>query len=453
MEILQLTVLSLAGVAAAALLPVLALAVYRRVEAGLALLALLVVLDMCLRESLALKLGISVYPADAAYLLVALVGAARIVLVRPSVAVSGLWLAFGAVLALSFVLGTAQYGTAAGVQFRGYFYSWTAAFYAMSFRFEPRLLRRTLSIFVWLGAWVQLATLLGWFSLATGVAVLAPNLDADTTETLRVVRASEALLLADAIMLSLCFARLGGAMRLLRPFNLLWIPSLLLLQHRSVWVAALGGVATALGLRRGERVRVNPTQAAIGAALAAGVLVAVMLSGRGAESVASAVGESARRGVMLEDTAAWRLNGWRQLLDKWSSAGPEVLAVGFPFGSDMTRYERQGGTLMRIKVAAHNAYVQTLYNSGLVGLGLFLAFAAQLAWSLLKLSANPECRDDCRALLAVLACQLLFYIPYGVAPLQMFFMGVGFAYAAAHRRPQPIPIDASAPSFADVSPR
>jgi len=262
--------------------------------------------------------------------------------------------------------------------------------------------------------------------------IIAPYLDADNMETLRVVNAQEALFLADAILLTLFFARLGGAMRSLRWLNLLWIPTLVILQHRSVWVAAIGAIAAALVLQRENRVRFNPTQVVLGAAVAATILVAAILSGRGTEAVASAVGDSARRGVMLQDTASWRLKGWQDLLKRWSAGGPDVLAIGFPMGFSMDRYTDPRNRATLVSVGAHNAYVQILYNSGIIGLACFLVFFAHEAWALKKLGETERCRTTSRALLALLVCMLLFYIPYGLVPLQTFLMGIAYGYVRSN---------------------
>jgi hypothetical protein len=431
MEEIKLLVMFGVAVAAAALIPFLVLAIYRRVEAGLALLAVLVVLQMSLRESMSLSLGINLYPEDLVYALIAGAAALRCAMSRPGVRISGIWLAFGLVLFLSFGIGATRYGTVAGVQFRGYFYAWTAAFYAMTFRFDAAILRRTLSGLVWLAVWVEVAACLQWFSRATGVQILAAYREATNADALRVIGAEEALFLADATILTLCFVELGGAMRRLKVMRFAWIPSLITLQHRSVWLATAAGIAAALGMQRGAR-RYSPVQAALIACAAAGVLVVAMVSGRGLTQVADAVGESARRGVMLEDTASWRINGWQQMLAKWSAGGIDVLAIGFPFGSDTSRYAKAGGATIKIEVAAHNAFIQTLYNSGILGLGLLLAFAAQLIASLLKLARVEACRLQCQALLALIACQLVFYVAYGIIPMQMFLLGVAYAFVASN---------------------
>jgi len=432
MEVVSLSVLVLASFLAAASVPMLTLLIFRHVEAGLCLLALPLVLKMSLGESPSFTLGINMYPEDIVYFLLTVVAGLRLAFVQPGVRISWIWLAFGVVLFVLFGLGAASFGTRAGVDFRTYFYAWGASFYAMTFRFDAGTFRRTLSGIVWLGVWAELAACLQWSAPFTGISLLAADVDSTNAGTLRVINSGEALLLANAVILTLYFSQIGGAVRYMRSLNLLWIPSVLLLQHRSVWLAAMGGIVIAIVLQRRNRFLFNPAQIVLGA-IAATVFVAVMLSGRGMEPVASAVGESARRGVMMEDTAAWRLSGWQQLLKKWSSGGPAVLAIGFPFGSEKTRYDKFGRTTVASGVQAHNAYVQTLYNGGVVGLGLFLAFVAHLAWSLKKLSHAESCRNSCYALLALLACQLVYYIAYGIEPLQVFLLGVAYGYVASNQ--------------------
>jgi hypothetical protein len=433
MDIVVNSVLVGGMIAGALLLPFIVLGIYRHVEGGLVVMCLVVFLEMAFRQPLGINMGISLYPGDFAAGLITLAAAARIAFARPLVRPSWTWIGFGIVLMLSFVLGAGRFGTAAGVQYRGYYYSWIGALYAMTFRYDAAVVRRSLTVVLALAAWVELAVLLQFLARATGIVLIAPLIDVGDPDTLRVIRAEEAIFIADAIIITVFFAPLGRVVGYLRSLNWLWIPSLIVLQHRSVWLAAMGGIATAMGLQRGQRMRLQPARVALGASMVAVILVAALFSGRGAATLASALGESARRGVMLEDTASWRMDGWRQLLDRWSSGGPDVIAVGLPFGSDMSRYIKFGAAEVRVAVAAHNAYIQTLYNSGVIGLGLFLVFVAHLVVALLRLSKVEACRMPCNALLALLACQLLYYIPYGIVPLQILLMGIAYGYVHSNR--------------------
>lgn len=405
----------------------LVLAVVRHVEAGLTLIALLLIVQMSLRDSLALNFGINLYPDDFVYLLIAPVAVFRMLFVR-QVPVSKVWLAFGFVLFLSFLLGAARYGTTAGVQYRTYFYAWSGCLYAMTFPFDARLARRLLAGWLLIGCWVELAACLGWVSRYTGVTILADFQEATRVDELRVIGAPEALQIADATIVAVLFAHLGGWIARMRSLKFLWIPSLITLQHRSVWLAVMTGLLAPFGLRGRDRGRVSVAQVAGISGLCAAVLLAALFSGRGLNKVADSVGESARRGVMLEDTANWRIVGWQQLLAKWSAGGPVVNAVGFPFGSDMSRYEKAGAATIKVEVAAHNGYVQTLYNSGIVGLGLLLVFLGDVLVTLLRAARFEESRAFCGAFLGLLVCQLVFYIAYGLVPMQFFLVGAAYAY-------------------------
>jgi hypothetical protein len=427
-DLIPFVLSAFSGVAAALAVALVSFLAYRRIEFGLALIGLAMTLDLALRESFGLKLGINLYPEDLVYGLLFAIGGLRFLQARGP-GVSLLWLGFGAILFLSFALGTGKNGTAAGVQFRGYFYGWSAAFYAMTFLVDLRTLRNLLSGVLWLAVVAQVGACLRWLTLVTGFQVLAPNPGgSEDMDLLRSINAAEALMLANAVIVSFGAGELGGAVRQLRHLCWIWIPSIAVLQHRSVWMAALGGIGVLFSLRTGEQRRIGPAQVAAGAAIAAVLILLALGSGRGLDRVANSVGESARRGIMMEDTATWRLNSWEQLLEKWGAGGPVVYAIGFPFGSDMTRYSKQGQAVVRVGVAAHNAYIQTLYNGGVIGLGLFLAFLARLATQLIRLRSQAEFRDTAGLLLALLACQLLFYLPYGVVPVENFLLGVSFAF-------------------------
>jgi len=414
---------------AAIVVPLALIFVFKYIEAGFAIAGLLMALEMLTRGSLSINLAINLYPEDFGYALIALAAALRIAFVRPMTGISWIWGAFGGVLLLSFSSGFGTYGSAAGVQFREYFYAWTAAFYAMTFRVDSKAIYRIFLGLVWLAVWIEVCACLQWLAVFSGSSFLVNYADTSDPGALRVIKSAEALILANAVIFTLFYQQSSGLLNYLRSLNLIWIPSLIVLQHRSVWLAALAGAAKAFRIRRTGRVHVKPVHVLLVATAIAAMFVVALVAGRGAATIASTVGESARRGVALEDTASWRLKGWREMFEKWRGGGPTVLAIGFPFGSDRMRFiETNNFATQGTSVQAHNAYVQTLYNCGIIGVGLFLSFIANLSLKLKSLVDRGICRSSCNALAAITVCQGVYYIFYGIEPLQIFFLGVSHAY-------------------------
>ena len=66
--------------------------------------------------------------------------------------------------------------------------------------------------------------------------------------------------------------------------------------------------------------------------------------------------------------------------------------IGQSFGSDATRYvqDKLRGGVHKIEYFAHNHYVQTLFNLGLVGLIGFLAVSAYATIGLYRLCASAQ---------------------------------------------------------------
>jgi hypothetical protein len=440
MEIVSLSVQVLGIFLAALAVPILAILLFQYAEAGLVLIAIIFLLETSFPSMPGLPLGILVYPQDIGYALLFVAALARILFEKKAQSIPPVWMFFGAVLAFSFLVGLAQYGKNAGVSFRTYFYFWCVVSYAATFAYDETKVRRVLIGVVWIAVWVQLVALQRWFGEATGLWLFTPPEEGWGTSPFRVVSSFEALALGDAVVIAFCLLSLGRGLRLARSTLPILGPSLLVLQHRSVWLAVFAGIATAMRFGgKATKKSFNLAGTAFGAFAVAAVLAVVVLKGSGLTPVSQAVGESAKRAVLLEDTAGWRLYSWQQLVEKWAGGGIQVLAFGFPFGTSAERYSAETKSAGVVNVAAHNAYVQTLYNSGLVGIGCFLFFAFQVVSALWRQAEGDEYQGTSQALLALIVCQLVYYVPYGVSSFQAALMGIAVGYLRSCRSmPSPV---------------
>lgn len=238
----------------------------------------------------------------------------------------------------------------------------------------------------------------------------------------RPVAASGGLVLAEVLLLTAgCrgFFRRGWWWATLAVLGLLVV----LLQHRTVWVAAIVAIAYLLAeaVRRGGRAR----RIAI-PVLAAGGVATFVIAVTGALRH-TALAASTDNAFSQGNTLSWRILGWQELLGERRSFGDQLL--GEPFGGGFERVV-DGVTLT---VSAHSEYVATVLRLGLVGL-LAVGFLLLVAWRSAD-AAGVALGIPPRFLRAVLILVILYGTTYSWDPMQGVVLGllVGFT----KRRPEP----------------
>lgn len=371
----------------------------------------------------AINLGIWFYAADLLAVVLTPALAYRVLVLRRGGDIHPAWWLLGGVQLALFVWGLAKFGTGAGVDFRLHYYIWTGAAYLATFEFDEAQVRRVLRALWWVGLGICAIAWYRWIG-----AELDPEFERqlrriDTTGVafLRVIGSAPTLMLALASLVSLYLAmtRQGGPGHWL--WAMLFAVTVLALQHRSVWVAALlATIFLLVLLRRGRSdAGVKMLLLGLGVATLLGLLVA---SGRFQDATAS-IQDQAARGVNLrEGTFAGRVSGWQSLLKDWLNSGsPVTYLVGKPFGGGYQRYSAEVGG-QAINYSPHNYYVFLLYRGGVLGLAAFVwiyALAVRAAWRRWR-----ESGDAHLALWLAMACALLlYYIPYAVSYPQMLVVG------------------------------
>jgi hypothetical protein len=327
---------------------------------------------------------------------------------------------------ISFALGMAKFGTSAGVDFRNDFYFWAGTAYFVSFP----MTREHLSGFVRAWLFTSLVVLVVVYYRWT-----ADALDLDWIEPLwhyamdsqgsglRVVNAAQALFLGQALILIVYAMASGSGLRQWRFLVLFLAVTILVLQHRSVWIAAFVPVLLSFLLLKKGKDRLFTNLAVV--TLAAAAVLAPILVGGGGQGVTSAITVSAEAATNLSaGTTGDRIWGWKELLGQWAHAGPLVNAVGSPYGSGFERYSVTGKL---ITYAPHNYYVQILLRTGLTGLVALLA----IYWYGLRWLRRDEgfSHPDvpAAAFIGLLAAQLLFFIPYPADYVQCIVLGIALS--------------------------
>jgi O-antigen ligase len=216
---------------------------------------------------------------------------------------------------------------------------------------------------------------------------------------------------------------------------LLALPLVVVLQHRTVWIASLvtltAGVLIAARAKRGSLLGSLVPLLLLGALL--GALLVFAPESRVTESLGSSVEEAGRS----RSTFSWRVESWQHLVGQWAGSGPVGWLVGQPFGTDMARFMEQQGA--KTSVSAHSQYVGVLFNGGMLGL---LAYVAAQGVALKRLwpgavrtrSADEplEPVSDSLLVLFVVSC-LTYAITYGADYAQALVLGLAYSRAVQIR--------------------
>lgn len=389
---------------------------------------LLFLLETFLVFLLAFNLGITVFPQDMLFIPMAMVALLR--LMRPG----GLrripwpmWVLTG-VMALSFIIGLARHGTASGVEFRSDFYFMVGLFYFSSFEWTSGQVSRVLKWLVLIGMAIMFIAWFRWTADATGLDWVRP-VWREPGAPMRVMNAQQTLFLGTALVL-LVYAMASGSSlnRWLFLVPLLGM-TILVLQHRSVWVAAFLPAMMAFVIVRQNKGKLASRLAVIGA-VSVLVLGPLLASGK-FSGATSSVSESAVRATSTTSgTFVGRIEGWDALLKKWVASGPRVWAIGNPYGSGFER--KQGTDGREVHYAPHNYYVQLLLRTGVIGLLGFLA----LQWYLLRgathLAEKPHDALTGYTMLGLLVSGLLYYIPYSPPYIHGLITGMVLALVLQH---------------------
>ena len=379
-----------------------------------------------------ITLGVTLFYTDFALMFAFAIAMSRLLLARDRPPVHRAWLIYCAVFAVSLATGLATYGSTAGVQARPYFYFVAAGLCGLSFHIDEKRVRLLLNALVGVAVLLMVITVYRWVVYYTPIKELLPAEGAYNNDgPIRVIRSMEALVLAQVLVASLFFARGSGGLVMARAISPLLLAAVVILQHRSVWVAGLAGVLASLFVSRLHKGSVVG-QSILLVAMVATTTLPMFLTDKLA-GVSGQITSSVSAAVEERGSAGERLNSWKEIVNNWAVAGPRSIAIGQSFGTDPSRFVRdEAGALRKLEYTAHNMYVQTLFNTGLVGLGAFLLAAGYVVRGLYRVCASGQGGAPAQALLVVVLMQLVYYVPYGTDYLQSLIFGVALSYVAEH---------------------
>lgn len=226
----------------------------------------------------------------------------------------------------------------------------------------------------------------------------------------RPIVASGGLLVLQAALLALLSWRSQRAGLLVVGLVLLAVVAVL--QHRTVWVAAMlaAVVGFALWARERRQGREMETFAVVGVVL---LIAPVAVWGL---TQAGPLVESAKQVTATDSTFGWRTTGWDQLVSANSSTAELVL--GGPAGEDLTRFIN--GT--EVTVSAHNGFVDAFLRFGLPGVLVLILLGVSIWRGRDQIAERLAIPSMAVALLLV--TQLAFSVGYSLDLLQGLIAGI-----------------------------
>lgn len=413
------------------LLPALIVLGYSNYLAGLVIIVATYVLDAFFMGGAGLRLGLNLFVTDIGLIIVGVVAILRFLFAKDFPLRQRYWVVFSLLVAGSILVGLVIHGTAAGVQARPYYYFVAAGLYGMSFPVDARRIRQTMNALVIVSVVFVGLTIYRWVVYYTPIyELLPPGGTYNVDGPIRVIKSNETLLLVEVLIGGLFYAMTTRGLRFAQLFGPVLLGVVIALQHRSVWLAGLVGVLTRFLLVRHHKAT-STSQALLMAFIVAIASLPMVFSER-LTGVAEQVQSSTYRVITGADTTAARLQNWKATIKDWYQGGVKSILVGKGIGVDTTRYVEKSGDIgvEKISYFAHNMYVQTLYNFGLLGLTTLLAAFVYVFVGLYRMYRSGVGGGETQVLFVLMAMQLAYYIPYGTDYLQSLIFGVALSYVA-----------------------
>lgn len=328
---------------------------------------------------------------------------------------------FFAVVLINFLAGIREFGLQTSAnEFRSYLYYMSVMFYGATIRFTEK-------------DWISFRKL--WLFVTYGLFVIAGvgYMDGDLSRAGRPLNSEATLFTLQAgIMLLFVFGNSRQLSIFHYPILIGFLPLILLLQHRSVWVVSLLSLAMAFILLpkiRKSMLQLTAISIVLGVVVlfslfSEEVIEAIQVSYKEATTMASGKGTS---------TFMWRVSGWKQFLGGDQLDSFRELILGNPFGTGWSReMVTSSGAVAEINVQPHNFYIQTLLRSGLIGLFLLVWLHIHLLRRFLHFGKSKHGVFDCFAVLVF--SLIVFYLVYGSNIAHSLIMGLGVALLRGYQK-------------------
>lgn len=412
-------------------LPLLFLGAYNHFGVGLAVVVFTMVAEALNFGQPLLRIGITIYVPDLPMVLIGMTAVLRWMLRDDLPRRHAAWVLLALLFLVDLAIGLAKNGTAAGVQGRGTFYAIAAGTYAMSFSISRQHVRQLMLGMTAAAFAFMLMCAYRWTVYYLPVPeLLPPSGSYNVDGAIRVIGANLALVIADMVVVGLFFARPALGTHIARWLAPLLLATVLVLQHRSVWLAGIVGILLCLLLARVQRVPLWQ-QLSVLVLVAATAASPLFFS----STVSDQVQSSASTAVTGQGTVDARFANWRATLQQWWGDGPRAVVMGRELGSDTTRIVDAEGGAVKIRYGVHNHYVDVLTSLGFLGLIFNVIVFFYAAMGLLRQALRRDEDSPCSALLLVLlGVQLTYYVAYTVDYMQYLVLGLSVAWVSNHEK-------------------
>jgi O-antigen ligase len=374
------------------------------------------------------------FPADLLCIVLAFAVAARTIDGQLRGKVHWIWWLLGSIQLVDALRGAALYGSPAGVDYRASFYVWVGTVYIASFGYSEQLVGRVLRTFGRMAIIVCAVAVWRWILVAVDPGYRAQIQAIDPTDLafLRVVPATPMIVLALATIGVVYLAlkqQLPARWRLAPAgFGLV----ILLMQHRSVWLAsAVGcGVLVLLLMRRREHKVRRMLLRFAGAAL---IVALVVFKSGISDSISSSIETQAAAALDTEQgTMVGRLLHWEQLLEEFQDSDSLSHVIGLPYGHSFGDQEDVDEDQI-IEMSPHDEYLALLLHGGILGLACFVWFA-QLGIRTGLRRAREGGDPHAPLLVAYAAALVVYYVPYEIQYAHILVWGLLLALLRAPDR-------------------
>ena len=397
---------------------------YYNIYVGLILVLLLFVWETLAVALPGIILKLIVYPQDFVFLLIGMAAALRYAISPKYTHAQKIWMVFGVISFGSLAIGLVRFGTAAGVEFREYYYVWSGVAYVLSFPFETRRFESVKNGWICASGICVATACYRWTVDALGLSVGMGWAAVGAGTSFRVLNAAQTFVIAQGLII-LVHAYVVGTLKngkaILVP---IFAISVMVLQHRTVWFSLIGTIATWLFVDTGARRKVMGGVGILIIPLAMAILTLTLWGGVGGE-ITTSVANSAANVTASQSTLTWRINSWEELLKDWVSSGPITILFGKPFGSGFARFLE--GVVGEVDVAPHSYYVVLLLRVGLSGTFALLYCYWLVISRLFRSVPDNALKAKDNLLPLLLISQLIYLIAYGLSFAQSILVGMALA--------------------------
>ena len=304
---------------------------------------------------------------------------------------------FSLLLVLQTIVGFVKFGTQSALDVRLYVAFLAVLLFVVSLQAD-KAIRLTHPWLIWSGFALLLAEANNIRLRGFGNADLVIRLADGSFEQSRPLVAQQAVLLAAATLVSLN-AWLNKSGRWFGLATIAFSVGVVISQQRTVWIGTIVGIILLVPRVRLARVGVGLASLAF-----VGAILWPILSGTSeAARVATSLTDSAVSASLTSGTGRDRFQSNLIFLDQ-AKSNPVSLVSGTPFGSGYFRVVAGRPEAF----SPHNAYIQTLLRTGLIGLGAVLTLIAAAA----KRAVHVP---DVGALLPSIGLFATFSIAYGLS--------------------------------------